>query len=201
MHQTWPLIRSLLESKADLSLFDLNPPAPAEAINSLEQHIGLFLPQSLKDLLATHNGQGPKLKCGLFFGDEFLSVSEIQVQWDNWKSLEDENLNEEFASSMSSQPPGVIKPLYLNPKWVPLTHDGGGNHTGLDFDPDPKGQVGQVIAFGRDQDEKKLLAGSFEDFLARFLQRLNSVRWSLAQGYWQFADDEYRCHYHAWPVL
>jgi cell wall assembly regulator SMI1 len=199
MQQTWPLIRLRLE--ACLSLFDLNPPASADAIHSLEQHIGLPLPQPFKELLAVHNGQGPNQKCGLFFGDEFLSLSEIQAQWDNWKSLEDENLNEEFASSMSSQPPGAVKALYLNAKWLPFTHDGGGNHTGIDFDPDAQGRVGQVIAFGRDVEEKKLLAGSFEDFLTLFLRRLQTVRWSLAQGYWQFEEAQYRRHYHAWPVL
>ena len=201
MPLSWQPIRALLESKVDISLFDLNPPAPTEAIASLEQHIGLSLPQSFKELLATHDGQGSKQKCGLFFGDEFLSVSEIRAQWDNWMSLETEDLNEELAASMSSQPPGVIKPLYLNAKWVPFTHDGGGNHSGLDLDPGPRGRLGQVIAFGRDVEEKKLLAGSFEDFLAQFLRRLQSVRWSLEKGYWQFEDPQYSRHYHAWSVL
>ncbi|MDX6007970.1 SMI1/KNR4 family protein [Cupriavidus necator] len=201
MHQTWLQIRSLLETRSCLSLFDLNPPASADAIRSLERHIRLSLPQSFKELLALHNGQGPGRKCGLFFGDEFLSITEIQTQWDNWKSLEDENLNEELASSMSSQPPGVVKPHYLNSRWVPFTHDGGGNHSALDFDPDSEGHIGQVIAFGRDEDEKKLLGSSFEDFLSQFQRRLLSVRWSLVEGYWKFEEPQYRCHYHAWPVL
>lgn len=201
MRETWQRICSLLATQVDLSLFDLNPSAGTEAIRSLEEHIGLSLPESLKEVLALANGQGSGQKCGLFFGDEFLSVAAIQEQWDNWKSLEEENLNEEFASSMSSRPVGVVRPLYLNSKWIPFTHDGAGNHTGLDFDPDSEGNVGQVISFGRDQEEKKLLAASFEGFLKQFEHRLLQMRWSLARGYWEFEDAQYRRHYHEWPVL
>mgnify|MGYP006198197397 CR=1 FL=1 len=46
---------------------------------------------------------------------------------------------------------GAVDPAYINPRWIPLTHDGSGNHIGLDFDPWPGGRVGQVILFGRDE--------------------------------------------------
>ena len=73
-------------------------------------------------------------------------------------------MNDDCADMMSSDPPGVVKPVYTNRHWIPLTHDHGGNHVGLDFDPDDEGTPGQVIAYGRDEDEKQLLATSFEAF-------------------------------------
>ena len=62
--------------------------------------------------------------------------------------------------------------MYANPLWIPLTHDGGGNHAGLDFDPDTKGRPGQVIVFGRDMDTKRLVAPNFETFLDIFAAEL-----------------------------
>ena len=198
MHPSWNAIHALLEGQGGTALFDLNPPASASSIRALEEHIGVSLPLSLRDLLVLHDGQGRGHRCGLFFGDEFLSVEGIRAHWDNWKSLEDEGLNAQFADQMSSKPPGAVKPLYHNPKWIPFTHDGGGNHSGVDFDPAAQGHAGQVIAFGRDLDEKCLLAGSFDGFLERFHQHLLTVPWSLSKGWWAFGEDRFKRHYQGW---
>ena len=64
-----------------------------------------------------------------------------------------------------SWPEGAVDPAYINPRWIPLTHDGSGNHIGLDLDPWPGGRVGQVILFGRDEDVKVVLADSLGTFL------------------------------------
>lgn len=62
-------------------------------------------------------------------------------------------------------PEGAVDPAYINSRWIPLTHDGSGNHIGLDFDPWPGGRVGQVILFGRDEEIKAVLAESLGRFL------------------------------------
>ena len=59
----------------------------------------------------------------------------------------------------------VVDPAYINSRWIPLTADGSGNHIGLDLDPWPRGRVGQVILFGRDEDVKVVLAESLGKFL------------------------------------
>src|SRR3954464_10512148 len=111
---TWNHIESLFASAGVLPMLALAPPAREEEIRDLELHLGLALPQSFKDLLGCQNGQAASAECGLFFGDDFLSVQGIRMHWDNWRSLADDGLNEAFASSMSSRPPGVIKPQYVN---------------------------------------------------------------------------------------
>lgn len=68
--------------------------------------------------------------------------------------------------------------MYTNPKWIPLTHDGGGNHIGLDFDPGALGTPGQVIRFGRDEDDKVLLAPSFSVFLDQLVTALQTATWN-----------------------
>lgn len=198
MSRFWQEIETILLEKKCLDAFKLNAGASQDEIASLEKHIGLQLPSALKEFLAVHNGQDQGF--GLFFGLQFLSTSGIRTNWDNWLSLENDGLNEELQDSMTSKPDGFIKPLYLNRKWVPLTHDFGGNHIGIDYDPDIKGTSGQIIAFGRDDDEKKLKAKTFEEFLSKFSQQLRSVQWEVAAEGWQLKAP-YNRHYHDWHEL
>ncbi|GAA5872913.1 hypothetical protein JCM8547_003263 [Rhodosporidiobolus lusitaniae] len=86
---------------------------------------------------------------------------------------------------MSSFPPGWVRARYSHPGWLPLLTDRCGNYIGVDLDPPPPspssssnpsspstpsfssnaknaasggyGQPGQVIAFGREIDEKVVL--------------------------------------------
>jgi cell wall assembly regulator SMI1 len=76
-------------------------------------------------------------------------------------------------------PEGAVDPAYINPRWIPLTHDGSGNHIGLDFDPWPRGRVGQVILFGRDEDVKAVLAESLGKFLEWIADLLESGNFRL----------------------
>ena len=70
-----------------------------------------------------------------------------------------------YRISAAGWPQGTVDPAYINPRWIPLTHDGSGNHIGLDFDPWPEGRHGQVILYGRDEDVKAVLAPSLGAFL------------------------------------
>lgn len=115
--------------------------------------------------------------------------------------MADDGLNEYLADSMSSNPPDYIKRLFVDLKWLLLTHDQGGNHIGLDFDPGPKGTVGQVITFGRDENEKKLIAPSFRHFIDLFIDLLKTIDWSFdAKSGWRIHDPlRDKTHYHEWP--
>ncbi len=198
MSSFWQEIETILIEKNCLDAFKLNAGATEGEIAALEKHINLQLPGTLRELLAVHDGQDQGF--GLFFGLHFLSINGIRANWDNWISIENDGLNEELKDSMSSRPEGVIKPLYQNRKWIPITHDFGGNHIGIDFDPDTKGSPGQVIAFGRDDDEKRLIATTFEGFLLRFTQQLRSIQWEVAVNGWRL-QAPYNRHYHDWSEL
>ncbi|MCP4321996.1 MAG: hypothetical protein GY787_09125 [Alteromonadales bacterium] len=167
-------------------------------LNELEQLIGLELPVSFKDFYSIHNGQSSTDGRGFFFGIRLLSIEEIKNQWSTWVGLENDNLNEDLSDSMESSPNGVVKPQYLNRKWIPFTHDRGGNHIGIDFDPDSKGKFQQVISFGRDEDIKKLKADSFELFISKFVGYLESIEWSLNAEKWDIKDKIYDVHFHDW---
>ncbi|BGP32766.1 Cell wall assembly regulator [Rhodotorula toruloides] len=100
---------------------------------------------------------------------------------------------------MSSFPDGWVRKRYSHPGWLPLLTDRCGNYIGVDLDPPPPssssdptsptapgapgssartyGQPGQVIAFGREIDEKVVLfpghgPGGWARFLAAFVEDL-----------------------------
>jgi len=175
MVETWVRIERRLAQLGCLEAMALRPGADAQEIERLETHLGVKLPDSLRQSLAIHDGQDG---FGLAYGTELLSVAGIRQQWDNWRALDEDAMNADSADMMGSAPSGFIKPLYSNRAWIPLTHDAGGNHIGLDFDPDTLGQRGQVIAFGRDEDVKRLLANSFDTFLESCAAWLEAATWN-----------------------
>jgi cell wall assembly regulator SMI1 len=60
-------------------------------------------------------------------------------------------------------PKGAVKKLYANRGWVPFAGDQ--NYVAIDFDPGPKGKVGQIINAGRDDEIRHVIADTFGEFL------------------------------------
>ena len=78
----------------------------------------------------------------------------------------------------TSTPPNTVKKIYFHDKWLPIFTDGGGNFIGVDLDPDTEATNGQVIIFGRDEDDLYALAENLE----RFFETLKSKNKSLAKA-------------------
>ena len=190
-------IKQIFSDKNVLDLMRLNPGASEEELLDLEQHLGISLPEDFRNYLATHNGQTGGIE--MLFCEPLLTTSEIKQTWTDWYEVgEDGEMNDDCAEFMSAHPEGYVKPLYTNPKWIAFTTDYGGNHLGLDLDPDVKGTSGQVIIFGRDEDEKFLVASSFTEFLAMVVRHLKKIKWSVTQEGWHFSAEEEALHYHDW---
>jgi hypothetical protein len=64
--------------------------------------------------------------------------------------------------------------MYANKKWIPFAVFMDSNYVGLDFDPKADGTVGQVINFGREEEQKSVLADSFAGFIRRFIDELET---------------------------
>jgi cell wall assembly regulator SMI1 len=183
--EIWTSIKASLFEENCLDEMQLRPGASESELIELETELGVVLPDLLKQMLMIHDGQDG---CGLLFGNQMLSIAEILRQWQGWREIEADGMNEDCAEFMEASPPGVVKPMYANARWIPLTHDGGGNHMGLDFDPDAGGFEGQMIAFGADEDTKYLLARTFDDFVAKALEWIQQSRWNDG-GLQSDADD------------
>lgn len=166
----WRALRKHLEARYPGYAEILNPPATEAEIAKLEAYFGVALPGAARDMYEDANGQSTRLP-GVLVGMIMLPIESVIGEAIEWAAVD----NADFpASGFSSAPPGAIQLMYTNPRWLPLFDTGGGNHVGLDFDPGPRGTVGQVINFGRDQDDKTVLAESLEHFLLDCIERLRT---------------------------
>lgn len=122
--------------------------------------------------------------------DGIMSVTrelhELEKENYNWDDLEfnvykdgkyevkrtDYDFNNEI--DFTSYPEGAIKKIYFHYKWVPLFKDHSGNFIGLDFDPDVNGKKGQVIVFGRDEENMIVVADDLESFFDFFLEHIKN---------------------------
>lgn len=131
-----------------------NPPATEIELRQAEEELGFSLPAELRELYLIHNGEsehGP----GLFFGLPFLSLDGMLTEWRIWAELEEEYA---WEGEHYSVPAAWIKERYIHRCWLPISKDWGGNHLGIDLDPDEQGRKGQVINFGRDEEVKYVIA-------------------------------------------
>lgn len=178
MSKEWEEIKRVLVRERLLEASAINRGASPQEIAELEDHIGVGLPARMKEFLMAHDGQSYD-GYAFYRGGVLLSTSGIKFQWDMWRAIEaDEDADLE---DFSSEPPECIKLMYSNPKWIPITHDNSGNYVGLDFDPDVRGRQGQVVTFGRDEDEKRVLADSYEAFLEVMLNDITASQWVDAE--------------------
>ncbi len=115
---------------------------------------------------------------------EELHNSELkEYNWDNLEIVAYRNghftINRSFHDfentlPFTSTPEGAIKKKYYHIKWIPLISDYGGNYIGIDLDPDTNGTKGQVIIFGRDEEDMLVLANSWDEFLDWNLELINN---------------------------
>jgi cell wall assembly regulator SMI1 len=118
---------------------------------------------------------------GIVFGSEVLPLldekdclasSPALGHWKFWSEMvgasergQDCDMLNEFSRESTSSPEGAIRRLHASRDWIPLVEMNDSNHIGIDLDPGPCGVVGQVINFGRDQEQKYVLARSWAHFL------------------------------------
>jgi cell wall assembly regulator SMI1 len=105
-------------------------------------------------------------------GGELLSLEGIFKQWAIWRDL----LESGDFEGNQSDPSGPIKRDWWNLRWIPFTHNGGGDHYCLDLDPPADGVVGQVIDFGHETGPIRVLAPSLREYLEWYAGALESGR-------------------------
>jgi len=156
---TWLALREATRVHLPEAYRALRAPASAATIGALESTLGRGLPDAVHALLACNDGQDVN-KDGALSGLLVLSCKRIEAEWAMWRKLEDtEDLDGRALT------PGV-HPSYTRPGWIPLFQDPGRpDYFGVDLDPAEGGRVGQVINFGRNEDDKYVAAASLEAFL------------------------------------
>jgi internalin A len=105
-------------------------------------------------------------------------VERMVYQWKSWHEVAMMDLQGMDDSSISI-PTGFIKEQYCNDGWIAISEDGGGNHFGIDLDPDTKGIVGQVINFGRDEETKYVIAPNLSSFFDFILENIRKGNYTI----------------------
>jgi cell wall assembly regulator SMI1 len=73
---------------------------------------------------------------------------------------------------------------WWNPKWVPLTYSGSGDHHCPDLAPTPGGEVGQIILMYHDVPTRQVVARSFGAWL-------EALAADLEAGRYVYYEDQY----------
>ena len=182
---TWQRIDEWLNRNAPEVGQGLRPGATEEQVAATEQTLGVVFPEDVRQSYRCHDGQGldPMLGCavggGFVTGGDFLSLDGIVDQWKVWKDL----LDSDTFDGMASDPQPGVKSDWWNPKWVPITHDGSGNHFCLDLDPAPGGKIGQIITMWHDGSEREVIDDSFSDWLSQLANEYE-------RGEWVYSEDD-----------
>ena len=178
MHSLWNKFEVWLSENWPEGLAGLNPPATDQQIADLEKSLGVVLPKDYVTCLKIHNGQSQEIG-GLFDGSEFLSTDEILAQWSVWKELLDSG---EFAG-INSDPATGVRNDWWNARWIPFTHNGGGDHLCLDLDPEASGSPGQVIMMWHDSSERELVALNFGTWFKLYAKGVFSGEFVYSDDY------------------
>ena len=142
--------------------------ASNQKIAQLEQQLGVTLPEDYKTFLNLCDGQSDESAAG-FYGGKLLSVQSVGSKWDRRKKQLDNNAFE----GIDSEPDKGVRDDWWNPRWIPFTHDEGGNHLCLDLEPTNGGTIGQVITWWYASSDRGL---RFPNFTARLESVLNGIQ-------------------------
>ena len=183
--ELWSELKAWYAEYLPEALESLNSGASEEAIavldEELQREIGQGLPEELRELYAQNDGQDRfTTTCGMFFGLEFSSLSQMLLDWQVWRdAAQEQDMDADFREFSTIYPPETIQNVYACPFWLPFVRDGGGNHLGLDLQPGSAGLKGQVINFGRDEEYRCVVADSLAAFLEWLLAQYRSGNYRI----------------------
>jgi cell wall assembly regulator SMI1 len=180
IHDFMEMIERILTPEFPDLIASLRPPATEAQIARVETVIGRALPEDYKELYRLHNGASDIN--GLFFGPSFIDLEQVERNWRMWDELSHDETLWELDLDCTSIPHGWIQERYICQGWIPFASNGDGNYLGVDLDPGPEGIYGQVINFGRDEEEKYVIAPN----LTLFFQLMAAL---LEHGNYRVGDD------------
>jgi len=174
----WTRFENWISKNASHLTSSLNDPATEDQISKLEKTIQEKLPKEYIEFLKLHNGQNRESE-GLISTEELLSIERVIEEWVVWKALLEKG---DFDGSQSSPDKG-IKSDWWNPKWIPITYDGSGNHFCIDIDPDNGGKKGQIIRMWHDSAEREFIANSFNEWFNNYVTDLEKGKYVYSEDW------------------
>jgi cell wall assembly regulator SMI1 len=153
-----------IEEKARNAGVTLAAGATEEEIAAAEKALGQALPEDVKAFYRRHDGS---MDYSVVEGRELLSLQRMVQEWKIWKELFDDGTFEGFDGA---EPEAGVQDEWWIPAWIPVTHDGSGNHHMLDLAPGPGGKHGQILSFWHDEPRRTVVGetGALERRKGRF---------------------------------
>lgn len=175
----WERIERWLAAHAPEILAGLNPPATLERIREVERLLDCEFPPEVVDSFLIHNGQKWDSP-GLVGGDELYDLDRILSSWMTWKELIDKGTFDDNESESG----GVTSSVWYDLRWIPLTHEPGGDELCLDLNPGPAGVHGQIIQMVHDSRDRFAIAPSYGAWLTNLADQMEAELFKLDdQGY------------------
>lgn len=153
----------------------LHAGATEDAVASLQQALGLDLPDELRRSLQRHDGS----REGGWPGGELLSCERIIAETQNWRRLLESGGFDGFEPDETD---AAIEPVWWHHGWVWFDTDGGGNGAAIDLAPPPGGHAGQIIDIDHERGPSGPIAGGL-------IEHLEQIAGGLGQ--WQIVDDQF----------
>lgn len=172
LSSVWTEYKAWLTAHAPEGLANLAPPATADELRVLEEAIEPPPPPELVALLQLNNGQLDPLACCAIPGLEFLSAVRIAEEWQNWDEFRKEETPDglESLDDHSRALDAGVLDRYTHPGWIPAFKDGSRtDYVGVDMAPAPGGLLGQIINFGRDEDQHFIAFSTLTELLEYWL--------------------------------
>ncbi|MCY1016430.1 SMI1/KNR4 family protein [Pyxidicoccus sp. MSG2] len=162
----WGRYREWLRAHHPSFFLQLRPPASDSSLHALAEAMGRPLPEEVVAQWLLNDGQQGEHP-GLLAGFQFLPVETALSEWRVWAELRATHQPRQLkalGALASSLPGGAIRRAYTCEGWLPLWKEPlEGNYLGVDLSPGERGTSGQVINFGRDEDDKAVLAPSLTE--------------------------------------
>jgi cell wall assembly regulator SMI1 len=149
----------------------LRGPAEDREFARYAEVVGAPLPGELREWWGIHDGEGGSETAGGAIGGlVMLGVESSLREWGIWSALRAETSDatmRELRAFSESVPAAAVRLEYSAAGWLPVLKESmEANYLGVDLAPGPRGAVGQVVNFGRDEDRKVVIARSLTDLLS-----------------------------------
>lgn len=185
MTQLEHLKQQFPEAASEFNLdYTLNAGAAEADVARLEAVLGYALPEEFKELYRVADGESGT--AGVLADEEWLSIERIIEEYGVWKNLLDDGMfadDDGTPYDCESEDAAIKGNLWWNPKWIPLTADGGGNGKMIDMDPTEHGTAGQIIQMWHDDAVRSKEANSLRGFLTQYAQDLEDGKYVLDTEY------------------
>lgn len=166
----------------------LSYPATELEVERTEGLIEQRFPSDLRRSWLKYNGSNEMGLFGVVSEGCWCSLAEVRQHVKFFRSLDFDT----SCEPRDFKPIGPMKPVHWSDGWVPISDHSSGDHLCLDLDPPTEGRRGQLFSEWHEYiGPWHFVASSFEDFLARLVEHVQSSRyyWRHDGQLWPVSDE------------